>query len=105
MLLIAIFEDQHKIRQCNLYTSYEAFYKDTFSPLCNIIATLELGASRGKTYADRKACLYDKAVEYSYIWGELYPISYGEIWEIDNYFYKYGKRYGLLKEFKENAIC
>lgn len=30
--------------------------------------------------------------------------SYGELAEIESYFYKMGKRYGLLKEFKENAI-
>lgn len=30
--------------------------------------------------------------------------SWGEIAKWNNYFYKKGKRYGLLKEFKENAI-
>lgn len=31
--------------------------------------------------------------------------SYGEIAIMQNYFNKMGKRYGLLKEFKENGIC
>ena len=31
--------------------------------------------------------------------------SWGELAEWTNYFYKLGKRYGLLKEFKENGIC
>lgn len=31
--------------------------------------------------------------------------SWGELADWTNYFYKLGKRYGLLKEFKENGIC
>lgn len=30
--------------------------------------------------------------------------SYGELAKFNNYFYKKGKRYGLLKEFRENGI-
>ena len=32
-------------------------------------------------------------------------LSYGELAEWGDYFRKLGKRYGLLKEFKENGIC
>lgn len=31
--------------------------------------------------------------------------SYGELYEFGVYFEKLGKRYGLLKEFRENGIC
>lgn len=31
--------------------------------------------------------------------------SYLELANWNDYFYKLGKRYGLLKEFKENGIC
>lgn len=31
--------------------------------------------------------------------------SYSELADWGNYFYTMGKRYGLLKEFKENCIC
>ena len=31
--------------------------------------------------------------------------SYGELSVFQSYFEKMGKRYGLLKEFRENAIC
>lgn len=31
-------------------------------------------------------------------------ISYGELVCMQNYFYKLGKRYGLIKEFRENGI-
>lgn len=32
------------------------------------------------------------------------PISYSEIAEVGERFYAIGKRYGLLKEFRENGI-
>ena len=35
--------------------------------------------------------------EHNYSWGELA--------EWGDYFRKMGKRYGLLKEFRENGIC
>lgn len=31
-------------------------------------------------------------------------ISYGELYEIGEHFYNIGKRYGLLREFRENGI-
>ena len=51
-----------------------------------------------------KTSLEDLAKEWqgqfaSYNW------SYGELMEIGEYFNKNGKRYGLLREFKENGIC
>ena len=32
-------------------------------------------------------------------------LSYGELFEACYHFEKLGKRYGLLKEFRENGIC
>ena len=32
-------------------------------------------------------------------------LSYGELADYADYFRKLGKRYGLLKEFRENGIC
>lgn len=55
-------------------------------------------------YYEKKAEIRQQAIEWqlnfsnnNYSWGEL--ADFGE------YFYKMGKRYGLLKEFKENGIC
>lgn len=33
------------------------------------------------------------------------PMSWSEVAEVCQRFYKLGKRYGLLKEFRENGIC
>lgn len=57
-----------------------------------------------KTYYERKEEIRQEAIEWqlnfannNYSWGDLY--------EWGNYFYKLGKRYGLLREFHENGIC
>lgn len=53
-------------------------------------------------YEKRKAEVREEAIEYSYSEEEL---SYGELADKQDYFRRLGKRYGLLREFKENAIC
>lgn len=58
----------------------------------------------GKTYQERKNDLEDKAIQWSYA-GGVHGWSYGELAEIEHFFRTNGKRYGLLEEFEENAIC
>ena len=57
----------------------------------------------GKTYAERKDDLQNKAIEWSYA-GSVSNWSYGELATIQGFFETQGKRYGLIKEFKENGI-
>ena len=57
----------------------------------------------GKTYSERKADLQEKAIQWSYA-GGVANWSYSELSEIQSFFEVNGKRYGLLKEFRENAI-
>lgn len=58
---------------------------------------------KGKTYAERKENLTNKAIEWSYA-GGVAEWSYGELAEIQSFFERYGRRYGLIREFRENAI-
>lgn len=60
-------------------------------------------AVHGATYKERKESLRDLAIEYSNesIWG----LSWGECAEIEGWFKEQGRRYGLIREFRENAIC
>lgn len=56
-----------------------------------------------KTYQEGK----EKARQIAIDWQlniENTNYSYGELFEFCNYFYKLGRRFGLLKEFRENAI-
>lgn len=55
------------------------------------------------SYKDKKAVLQNFAQEWQYNFSS-FNYSYYELLEWNNFFKEYGKKYGLLKEFKENAI-
>lgn len=82
---------------------YELWHEETFSPTTKNIETLDFKIS-GKTYEEKKASLEDLAKEWQ-LYFSGYSWSYYELSIIQNYLYDNAKRYGLLKEFKENAIC
>ena len=82
---------------------FQLWHSDTFSPECENIMTLDLSVI-GKTYTDKKSCMIDLAIQWQGIFSQ-YSWSYYELYMIQNWFFENGKRYGLLKEFKENAIC
>lgn len=57
-------------------------------------------------YQKAKAAAREKAVEFSNNMEEMTAgLSWGELAEIQNRFERLGRRYGLLREFRENAIC
>ena len=60
--------------------------------------------SRKNDYQTTKQILKDFAIEWSLFFNE-YTSSYSDLIFYQTFFTTYGKRYGLLKEFKENAIC
>ncbi len=55
-------------------------------------------------YAESKAKAIEKAMEYQSSYAEGKQYSYGELADIQRRFEKLGKRYGLLREFRENGI-
>ena len=54
-------------------------------------------------YQEQKSQAREKAKEWQRTTAND-PMSWGEVAYWGYYFYKLGKRYGLVKEFKENAI-
>ena len=82
---------------------WDAFHNDTFSPDTKDLMILKLSVS-GDTYKEKKASAYELALDYQYNFASL-SWSYGELADICAYFEMIGKRYGLYREFKENAIC
>lgn len=56
-----------------------------------------------KTYQEKKEQARLAAIEWQYEQAEK-DYSYGEVSYFQEYFTRLGKRYGLLKEFRENAI-
>ena len=55
-------------------------------------------------YNEYKVRAREKAINWQLDFRK-YNLSYNELLKYQNYFYKLGKRYGLLREFRENGIC
>ena len=54
-------------------------------------------------YQQQKAMAEEKAIQWQRELNE-HNYSYGELYEFGEYFSKLAKRYGLIKEFRENGI-
>ena len=55
-------------------------------------------------YERKKARIIDEAIQFQNSFTEGKNWSYGELAEIQDYFEKQAKRYGLVREFRENGI-
>lgn len=55
-------------------------------------------------YQRRKNEIRNKAIIWQSGLYKAADVSYSELAEVANYFFTVGKRYGLLKEFRENGI-
>lgn len=56
-----------------------------------------------KTYQERKEAARQQAIDWQ-LWASEQPLSYGELEDWMEHFERLGRRYGLLQEFRENAI-
>ena len=81
---------------------YDLWNKNTFSPNCKDIAVLDFKIS-GNNYIERQSNLIEIAKDWQNNFAGL-EWSYGEYACVSDWFYKNAKRYGLIKEFKENCI-
>lgn len=102
-LILATLRDRETNEE-KMYTfdSYEEYFNETFSPWVEILFATDFKV-KGKTYADRKEFVRNLAIDYSN--NQACGLSWSEVAYVGDMFYKLGKRYGLLKEFKENGIC
>jgi hypothetical protein len=78
-------------RKYDLHTIKPGFYK-------------VVGMNTDKTYKGMKARAEALAVAFSHTFGEV-SMSWGDIADFQTIFETIGTRYGLLREFRENAIC
>lgn len=56
------------------------------------------------SYAENQEALRNIAIEWQYNFEEM-NYSWGDLSEWQDFFTEYGRKYGLMREFKENAIC
>lgn len=83
-------------------SGWNTWYNETFSPDTKDIDILRFKI-HGKNYQEQKASAEELAIRYQTEFAG-YSWSYSELMEINEYFEKIGKKYGLLKEFRENGI-
>lgn len=101
-MFYAAFKDSNGNTQSNLYHDHAQYFSDTFSPETTFICFIPF-IVKGRTYAERKDAARQLAIDFQA--AELPGLSWGEIADIQAYFQKIGSRYGLLSEFRANAIC
>ena len=56
-----------------------------------------------RTYAEKKSAAMERAIDYQRAAANL-NLSYGEIAEKQTFFEKLARRFGLVREFRENGI-
>lgn len=78
------------------------FDRDTLSSVYKDLFCFDF-RPMGRTYASKKAYVREAAVRFSCC--EPPDMSYAELAYITDLFSKLGKRFGLLREFRENGIC
>ena len=76
-------------------------YNDAWSPYDTVTSRFYLWVN-GRTYQARKQDLENKAIEFSN--NQAPGLDLLELETIRAFFEKYGRRYGLLKDFRENGI-
>lgn len=87
-----------------LYHETKSYFEDTFSPCISTLDIINLVVT-GKTYAERREDLREKAIRFQSSIGEAEGLYMSEYATIMNWFDKNARRFGLLKEFRENGIC
>lgn len=102
-LILATLKDTETNEE-KMYTfySWQELHSATFSPFIDRLFITDFKV-KGKTYAERKEFVRQLAIDYSN--NQACGLSWNEVAMVSDMFYKLGKRYGLLKEFKENGIC
>ena len=81
---------------------FNSFMNDKKIKMLNFIRL----SLNGSSYHQRRENLRGLAIEAQiFDYDSDIHFSMMEQLTIENYFRKYGKQYGLLKEFQENAIC
>ena len=86
-----------------LYEDFQDYISDTFSPEVETMVIIPFTV-HGSSYAERRANVRETAIDFQAAndCGGLYQSDYGLI---GDWFEKMGKRYGLLKELRENCVC
>lgn len=97
-----------KLKQGNketgvLYEDFQDYISDTFSPTVETMVIIPFTV-HGSNYAERRENVRGTAMEFQTA-NDCDGLYMSDMSQIYGWFEKMGKRYGLLKEFRENAVC
>lgn len=85
------------------FMDYNEYHNKTFCPDSETLFIIDFKYSKkGKSYTDKKNFIREKAKAYQNNFEFIDNLN--AVILLQNYFEKWGKKYGLLREFKENAI-
>lgn len=105
-VFIGIYETEDGKKHGGIYNGrfggWDQWHRETFREHEQETAVIIPLSVSGRTYQERKADAQEAAV----IWSNNndFDLSWGEFAAITSHFETIGKRYGLLEEFRENAI-
>lgn len=105
-MLYLAYRDENGTGAAGLF-DYEDLHSVLFNPSREQLCIIDLDRIHGTTYNDKKSFVRDKALDFQSVDSEISGggLSMGEYICIQGFFEKYGKRFGLLREFRENYIC
>ena len=87
----------------NLYHDFQDYISDTFSPEVETMVIIPFTV-HGSNYAERRENVRGTAMEFQTA-NDCDGLYMSDMAQIYGWFAKMGKRYGLLKEFRENCVC
>lgn len=85
-----------------VFSDFDALNRTLFPPDVDVLEMYELSV-KGKTYQERKSYLEELAKNIQN--ADEGGLSWGEYSLLMDFFERNGKRFGLLREFRENGIC
>lgn len=85
----------------SIFADWNLFHAATFAPDTIISAVFPLRI-HGRTYAEKRAHLRRLAIDIQS--ADLGGISYGELCDLQCFLIRSARKYGLIQEFKQNAI-
>lgn len=101
-MFYAKYRDINGEEVAKLYDRGEDYARDMFSPLVEPLTVIDFSV-KGKNYRERQSSVRETAIDFQI--ADEGGLSMEELGRIGNWFHEQGKRYGLLKEFQENAIA
>lgn len=101
-MFYAKYRDINGEEVAKLYDRGEDYARDMFSPLVEPLAVIDFSV-KGKNYHERQSSVQTIAMDFQT--ADIGGLFMGDYARIGEWFTVQGKRYGLLKEFRENAIC